>query len=184
MEDVVQKAELLVVEPLPYHGDGCGSTDHGQEENRAVDAGALELLVQQNRKHQCDRDTEGDFNECVFDRVPQGLPGLGGAEHLLVICKTDPLVAHTEVAGLVKGLYDCFNRRIEVQHDQAQHGRRDKSPAPARFCLLGSRAFLFRIAHVFPPNFLYGSPPRFSAGRTGNADLHLGGLIRRRWLLR
>ena len=50
MEDVVQKTELLVVDPSPYHGDSCGGADHREEEDRAVDGASRDLLVEKDGK--------------------------------------------------------------------------------------------------------------------------------------
>ena len=99
LEDVVEDAGVVVVHPLPHHGDGHGAGDHGEIEDAAeggedgpaepVDGGGD---PQGEGAHR--RDADDDDDKGVFQRLKEGLvlkqPGKVGeadeiAEHARVV---------------------------------------------------------------------------------------------------
>ena len=115
MEDVVQETELLVVQPLPNHGDRRRGTDHGQEEDGTEQGGTLELLVQEHCEDQSDDNAERHFDDRVLDGVPERMPNFAGGKDLGIVFKTYKNIALAEVARLAEGLPQCVERRIKVQ---------------------------------------------------------------------
>ena len=75
VENVVQQTKLLVVEPFPDHSNSCRGTNHRQEEDGAESGCTLKFFVKEYSKNQGDHNAEGNFDECVFDRIPQRGPG-------------------------------------------------------------------------------------------------------------
>ena len=81
------------------------------------------------------------------------MPDLARGKDLGVVFKTYECIALTEVAGLTERLPQRVERRIEVQHDQSDDGRSDKTQRPYGFSLLRLCRLLFRrfLFHKFPP---------------------------------
>ena len=150
MEDIVQKTELLVVEPFPNHCDCCRCADHGQEEDRSIYRNAFHLSVEQDCQEQSNDYGERNLDDGIFNGVPQGLPYFAVSKELLIVAESDKDITFTEITSLTEGLIDCLNDRVEVENNQADHGGQDESPSPHSFPLLScGHAFLF--PHTSPP---------------------------------
>ena len=147
MEHVVDQAELLVVQEAPHHGDGRRGRHHGQEEHGAVEAAAGDLAVEEHRQQQRERHREGHLDQGVLEGVQQAAPEFAALEHRGIVLKAHEDVAHAEVAGLEEGLVDRIEDRVEVQHDQSDHGRGDKSQPPLGLALLTGRHLASGLCH-------------------------------------
>ncbi len=79
-EDLVEDAVLAVEDPAPHHGDGGGGADHGQEEDGAEEAPALDFGVEEHRHQEGNEHPQWHGEDAEVDGVPGGLPELRAGE--------------------------------------------------------------------------------------------------------
>ena len=129
-DEVIEQADLRLVEEGPEIADHRRRQHHRQEDQRGPEAVAAEALVDQVGEAEADQGLDGDGPQDEMRRHLHVVPDVGIGQHALVVAQAHPQHRLVRPVGaeVREGEPDRPDQREDVDREQQGDRRRDEQP--------------------------------------------------------